>query len=147
MGGLDRSGGCLCGAVRFTAKDLRRDYGACHCEMCRRWTGSVFLGITVPEGDLTWEGSENIRRYQSSAWAERAWCDRCGSNLWYAVTAEGPHKGNLEVPLGLFDDPNGFELQREIYVDIAPDSFAIAGDRQKMTASEVRQIFGMETAP
>ena len=115
--------------------------------MCRRWTGSVFLGVSVPEGDLIWEGSENIRRYVSSDWAERAWCDRCGANLWYAVTVDGPHKGTLEIPLGLFDDPNGFELQRELYFDIAPDSFAIAGERQKMTAEETRRRFGGEATP
>lgn len=38
-----RSGHCLCGAVRITVTDPPQELGACHCGMCRRWTGSAFL--------------------------------------------------------------------------------------------------------
>ena len=37
-------GRCLCGAVKIRVKgghDPRA--GACHCRMCQRWTGGVFL--------------------------------------------------------------------------------------------------------
>ncbi|WP_233270406.1 GFA family protein [Chachezhania sediminis] len=147
MSGIDRSGQCLCGAVSFAARGVRRDYGACHCGMCQHWTGTAFVAVSVPEADITWTGESLIRRYQSSSWAERAWCDRCGGHLWYRVTAEGPHKGNYEVPIGLFDDTSGFDLRGEIYVDMAPDSFAIAGEHTRMTAEEARRRFSYEESP
>ena len=67
-----RTGGCLCGAVRFTARLTRSSFGVCRCQMCRRWTGSALMGITVPEAEVVWQGAEHIAKRQTSAWAERA---------------------------------------------------------------------------
>ena len=68
-----RTGGCLCGAVRFSARLTNTRFGACHCEMCRRWTGSALLGLTVPTGNIDWQGADHIATRQTSAWAMRAW--------------------------------------------------------------------------
>ncbi|AZQ69364.1 GFA family protein [Silicimonas algicola] len=138
-----RTGGCLCGAVRFEATEVPETFGACHCEMCRRWTGSALLGVTVPLESVTWEGADSIGRLQSSDWAERAFCSRCGSPLYYHVTAEGPMAENLEMPIGLFDDPSGFVFTNEIYIDNKPDSFAYAGDRTRLTRKETLAKFGI----
>ena len=72
---LEREGGCLCGAVQFKAVLTGTNFGICHCPMCRKWTGSALLGITVPAGNVTWQGAEHIARRQSSPWGERA-CHR-----------------------------------------------------------------------
>lgn len=129
-----REGGCLCGAVRFTARLPHRNFGACHCEMCRRWTGSALLGISVPAENLVWRGEEQVARYQSSPWAMRAWCRTCGSHLYYRVTAPGPHSETYELPVGLLDDASGLTMTNEIYIDMKPDSWAFAGeDRHLMT--------------
>ena len=133
----DRTGGCLCGAVRFQARDVPDDFGACHCPMCRRWTGSALLGVSVPEGNVVWAGGEHIRVYPSSSWAERAFCARCGSGLWFRVTQESEWSGVLELPIGLFDDPGGLTMTSEIYIDTKPDSFAYAGEgRALMTRAD-----------
>lgn len=128
----DRTGRCLCGAVRFTARNVRDQFGACHCDMCRRWTGSALLGVTVPEGDVTWDGAGHIATRQTSAWAERAWCRECGSGLWFRVTLESDWSGNVELPIGLFDDADGMVMTNEIYIDHKPDSFAYAGTGRKL---------------
>jgi len=134
---LDREGGCLCGAVRFRARLTETSFGACHCPMCRKWTGSALLGITVPEGNVDWTGIEHVARRQSSAWGERAWCADCGSALWFRVTVDGPYAGNVELPVGLFDDANGLVLTNEIYIDHKPDSYAFAAtERQVLTRAD-----------
>lgn len=139
-----REGGCLCGAVRFTARDVPEKAGICHCEMCRRWTGSALIGLTVPKGSVDWSGAEKIRRRQTSSWAQRAWCEDCGSCLYFEVTLEGPYSGAIELPIGLFDDPNGFEITSEIYIDHKPDSYAFAGEgRQTMTRAQCVEKFGV----
>ena len=134
----------MCGAVSFVITDLRPDFGACHCEMCRRWTGSAFLGISVPADTVTIDGAEHIRTFQSSPWAERAWCGQCGSGLWYRVTAHSPMAANYEIPIGLLDDPNGLVFAREIYIDDKPDSFAYRGERPTLTREEAMRRYRIE---
>ncbi|MCL4676488.1 MAG: GFA family protein [Pararhodobacter sp.] len=133
----------MCGAVRFEAILTTQEFGACHCEMCRRWTGSALLGIAVPQANVTWQGAEHIAKFQSSDWAERANCRTCGSALYYHVTMEGPMAANLEIPIGLFDDADGLTFASEIYSDLKPDSFAYSGNRPRLTRAETLAKFGI----
>lgn len=123
-----RKGRCLCGAVQFEADLTKLEFGACHCEMCRRWTGSALLGITVPTGNIRWQGEEHIATRQTSPWAMRAWCRECGSNLYFRVTADSQWSGDTELPIGLLDDASGLTMTNEIYIDHKPDSYAYTGD-------------------
>ena len=133
-----RTGHCLCGAVSFTARLEALNFGVCHCPMCRRWTGSALLGITVDMDDVEWQGTNAVGIYQSSAWAERAFCRFCGSAVYFRVTADTPYLGKIELPIGLFDDPSGLTMTNEIYIDHKPDSYAFAGasDRRQMTRAD-----------
>jgi hypothetical protein len=52
---MEWTGACLCGAVRYraTADPIRA--GNCHCGMCRRTSGAVFLTpVHFPIGAFTW---------------------------------------------------------------------------------------------
>lgn len=138
-----RSGQCMCGAVTFTAEDVPDTYGACHCEMCRRWTGSALVAVTVPAAGIRWTGEAHIRVLHSSDWAERAWCQRCGSGLYYHVTAEGPMSDNYEIPVGLFDDASGMTLVSEIYIDHRMPGWEIGGDHKRRSRSEILAEFGI----
>ena len=141
---LERTGGCLCGAVRFTARLKDTNFGACHCEMCRRWTGSALLGITVPEGDVTWHGTDHIATRQTSDWAMRAWCRDCGAGLYFKVTQDSPWKGNVELPIGILDDASGLTMTNEIYIDHKPDSYAYSGEgRTLMTRQQCIDKFAV----
>lgn len=134
----------MCGAVRFSARLTTLDCGVCHCEMCRRWTGSALVSVFAPVGNVDWQGGDAITLFQSSPWAERAFCRRCGSGLYYHVTAENDHSANLTIPIGLFDNPNGFRMRREIYIDEKPDTFAYAGTgRTLMTRQQCIDEFGV----
>lgn len=129
-------GRCLCGAVRFVADIAQGETHVCHCEMCRRWTGSALLSVSVPPNRIRFEGDENIRHFRSSDWAERAWCDRCGATLYYRVTLADYAPANYEMSLGLFDEPERFPLTKEIYIDRKPSTYAFAGDRPRLTEAE-----------
>lgn len=131
----------MCGAVAYTVTAEITQTGACHCEMCRKWTGGVFLGIEVPADGMDVNGTENLTIFASSPWAERAFCKTCGSNLYYRVTAPGPHHGVFHVGLGGLDDPNGIKLASEIFIDKKPDGYAFAGETDKMTAAEMMALF------
>ncbi|WP_083957747.1 GFA family protein [Tateyamaria omphalii] len=133
-----KEGGCLCGAVRFVARNVPSTFGICHCEACRRWTGSALFEVSVKTDDLNWTGTEHIATRQTSDWAERAWCRECGTALYFRQTKEGEWFGGTDLPLGLFDDPNGFTLTHEIFVDHAPDGICLKDSGQKrLTRAEV----------
>jgi hypothetical protein len=134
----------MCGAVSFRASEVPDEYGVCHCEMCRRWTGSALLGITIPTDKLDWNGSENIATIQSSTWAERGWCVKCGTGLFFRVTMDGKYSGGTEIPIGLLDDQTDLTMSNEIFIDHKPDSFAFAGeDRKLMTRQDCVEKFGV----
>lgn len=141
---MTRNGKCMCGAVRFTIRDLTTDFGACHCKMCQRWAGSAYMSLTVPADTVTFEGTENIGRYQSSEWAERAWCNKCGSNLWYQVTAEGPYAGALHIAVGLLDDTTGLEITREYFVDEKIKGLKLVGDHKQYDTAAMLKMFGAD---
>ena len=75
-------GGCLCGAVRFTATGEPKGVYWCHCQSCRKHTGapaSVFVAFeqaayTVTQGEITKFDSTPGR-------TRRGFCGRCGSTL------------------------------------------------------------------
>ncbi|MEX0810094.1 MAG: GFA family protein [Dongiaceae bacterium] len=129
------SGQCLCGAVRFTAKEVETEYHACHCGMCRRWAGSPLFAAAVT--GLAFDGEENILRYESSEWAQRGSCKRCGSNLFYYLKPADRYV----MCVGAFDEPKNFELAGEIFIDHKPDGYAFAGDLPKQTEAEVMAEF------
>lgn len=131
-----RSGGCLCGAVRFEAAALG-GLGACHCTDCQKWCGGPLLGVHVRQADLAITGAEHVFARRTSGWASRARCAECGSPLWYRWDKGTDGAGNYEVPLGLFDDASGITLEREIFIDVKPDGFAFAGDHPRLTRAEV----------
>lgn len=122
-----QEGRCLCGAVRISAL-LAGGISACHCEMCRRWSGGVQMGIDGTRVVVTGP----VRIYRSSPFSERAWCEVCGSALWLRDVggdADGPH----ELLPGLFDNAGDAMLVREVYADRAPDGYSLAGDHVRIT--------------
>jgi hypothetical protein len=126
------SGKCLCGAVRFTAEEVETDHHACHCGMCRRWSGgSPFFAAKV--GGVAFEGADSLGRYASSEWAERGFCRACGTLLFYFLKPTATYM----MSVGAFDDPTSFRLTREICIDRKPDGYAFAGDLPGLTEAEV----------
>jgi hypothetical protein len=129
------TGRCLCGAVSITvAGDHDPRVGACHCRMCQRWTGGLFLCFTAEASAVTVTGE--VARYRSSSFAERAFCPRCGSHLWFNDVEEGGEPRRYELMPGLFDAARGWPLRSEIYVDRAMASIQLAGDHRRKTRAE-----------
>lgn len=127
---MSSTGRCLCGAVTYTAEDVDTDIHSCHCTMCRGWSGGPAFAAGV--GNVSFEGEDNISRYDSSAWAERGFCNRCGTNLFYRLK-EADH---YVMGMGTFDDQTPFKLAGEIYVDEKPAGFDLAGDHPRLTGEE-----------
>jgi hypothetical protein len=137
MSAESRSGGCLCGAVRYRVQSATGDVGACHCSICQRISGGINLSFNVPPDAIRIDGAEHVVVYRSSERAERAFCGICGSNLWYRGTraSEAPH--DFAVAFGSLDDMTGMVLAKEICIDTKPDAYALAGCHPRKTTAEV----------
>jgi len=138
---MEMSGKCLCGAVRFTAENVETGAHCCHCSMCRTWSGGPAMSVGV--GSVQFEGEANITRYASSAWAERGFCSRCGSHLFYRVKEPEQYV----MWLGAFEDQTPFGLAGEIYIDDKPASYDLAGDHPRVTGAEFLASIGMAPPP
>ncbi|MDH3668199.1 MAG: GFA family protein [Paracoccaceae bacterium] len=125
------TGHCLCGAVKFTATGVPHEVGACHCTMCQRWTGGPAIAVKVAGMDF--EGEEHLTRFRSSDWAERGFCSTCGSNLFYRIVGTDDYY----VTAGVFDDPSGFWLASQIFIDEKPDYYDFANETKMLTGEEV----------
>lgn len=143
---VERTGRCLCGAVQVTISAAPAGLSACHCGMCRRWTGSAFVTIDVAPRNLHIEGAGSVKSYASSDWATRSFCGTCGTTLWYRLK-DMPGHDDYFMAAGLLDDLTGETLTREIYIDAKPAAWAFAGPTEQMTEAELLASMGMAADP
>jgi len=136
-----KTGSCLCGSVTYELAEEPKSYGACHCEMCRKFSGGIELGIQVMPGGVKFKPTQTLAIYESSDWAERGFCVSCGSSIFWRLTAEGEMEGMFSIAAGSLDDMSGLKFEAEVYVDHKPDSYDFAGERTKMTEAEVLEAF------
>ena len=128
-------GGCLCGDVTFSSTIGDFHSGACHCSACRKWAGGPLMTVDCGT-NITFQGEENISVFSSSAWAERGFCKKCGSNLFYRLKkSQGYH-----VMAGLFEDQNmPFTIQ--VFIDEKPDFYSFANETKTLTGPELFAMF------
>ena len=134
MTGAAMTGHCLCGAVTLRvagAHDPRP--GACHCRMCQRWSGGLFLCFNADATGVTVDGP--VTRFASSDFAERAFCSVCGSHLWMRNTSGESY----DLMPGLFDATHDQPLRSEVYSDRAMASVRLQGDHPRATQAEYEQ--------
>ncbi len=135
---MSAGGRCLCGAVSFVAEGVPTEVHACHCGMCRKWNGGPGLAARVES--VTFEGEENISLFDSSDWAQRAFCRKCGTNLYFRLKGDDQYF----LSVGSFDDVSNFELGGEIYVDTKPAFYDFSGDRPRLTEAEFLAKFQLD---
>lgn len=123
-------GHCLCGAVTVRVARAPGWVGACHCRMCQRWSGGLFL--CFPAEGVTVAGP--VTRYRSSSFAERAFCTVCGSHLWMRNLDDA--EGQYELMPGLFDAASRWPLKSEIYTDRALASVQLTGAARRATRAD-----------
>ena len=130
-------GRCLCGSVRITVKNISQHVGACHCNSCRKWGGGPLMAVDCG-ADVSFEGEENVSVFNSSAWAERGFCNKCGSHLFYRLKETKQHI----MPVGLFDHQDRFVFDHQVFIDEKPSFYCFSNETDDMTGAEVFAKFG-----
>ncbi|MQX95123.1 GFA family protein [Sinorhizobium medicae] len=102
---VTRTGGCLCGALRYEVSGEPLRVGLCHCSDCRKESGSSFVTFAV------WPSPAFKSTGEVKIFAGRGFCPVCGSRLF------NPGKDETEIRVGSLDNaPAGLEPQYEIWV-------------------------------
>jgi hypothetical protein len=100
------TGGCHCGAIRYSVEGEPKYSAVCHCESCRRSTGALTTAwAAFPSASLTVEKG-SPRSYNSSGGVQRQFCGECGTSLFYFNEPMMP--GVADVLVATFDEPGTF---------------------------------------
>lgn len=131
----DVSGKCLCGSVSYTAKakchDSKAHVGACHCNMCRTWSGGVLFAIE-DTSDVVVTGEDNIAVYKSTDWGERCFCKTCGTNLFFRM----PQYQMVVIVAGSINEQDRLTFKQQIFIDRKPHYFTFENKTAEMTEAE-----------
>lgn len=110
------SGSCLCGVVRYTATGEAVRFYHCHCQRCRKASGTGHASNLFVKGALAWEsGEDSIKNYKVPE-AERfsnTFCGDCGGRVPRFVES----LGIVFIPAGSLDEEPDFSPQAHIFTD------------------------------
>jgi hypothetical protein len=110
------TGGCLCGAVRYTVSGPFLRAGHCHCSRCRKHSGAAagMQGRVRREDFRLVSGAERLVVFRpASGAAVKVFCDVCGSSLFGGWWPEGEE---VSIRLGSVDGDPGIRPQYHTHV-------------------------------
>lgn len=114
------TGGCLCGAVRYRSEKAPMIVAHCHCEDCRRSSGTGHCTHVVVPADafsVTGEVKLYSRPADSGNIVNRGFCPNCGS----AVYSTNDGMPDLTFPrASSLDDPEIATPMMVVYASRAP---------------------------
>ena len=144
------SGSCLCSGVRFEIDQAVGPVEICHCNRCRKVSGSADLvAVGVKKEDYRFlAGEKLIKTFEAPVLNNppayiSMFCSRCGSQ----VPPPAPEEDWFEICAGLFDDDIGVRPDRHIFIEFAPSWDEISDTLPKLTVRDlVRERYGTELA-
>ncbi|MEM9073546.1 MAG: GFA family protein [Myxococcota bacterium] len=114
-------GRCHCGAITFRIPTPTH-FDVCHCRDCRHWHGASPVGIDGTDVRLT-ASDETLTWYRGPTGAERGFCRRCGSSLFYRYR---PSATRWSVFIGALDFvPAEIPLGSQYFEALKPSVYAI----------------------
>ena len=143
------TGGCQCGAVRYTITAERLAGYACHCRECQKQSASAF-GVSVPvfEENFALEGETRVwsRPTDSGNITDCHFCPTCGSRLYHSGR-EG--REWVTVKGGSLDEPDTVEFVAHIWTKRSMPWITLSEDlpqwdTQPQTLGEWKELLGWD---
>ena len=110
-----RTGGCPCGAVRYTITGPVRDVIVCHCDACRAAAGGPWGASATRRESFMLESPDALvwaKAAVSEHDASRASCRQCGTYvLW-----DAPARETVSFGADTLDDASGLVVAMHIRV-------------------------------
>lgn len=111
------TGRCLCGAVRYRCGPILYPATWCHCESCRRASGTTPVGWFTVAVELVVLRGGTLRACRSSPGVERRFCGACSTPLTYWTEQRA---SEIDFTLGSLDDPDRVTPVDHIWMADAP---------------------------
>ena len=108
----ERTGHCLCGAVRFTLAAEPLAARVCWCRDCQHLAANGTVNLLVPADALSFTGAvaEYTKAADSGSEVTRQFCPACGTQLFAKSSARPQFRvvraGNLEDPSSIHPTMN-----------------------------------------
>jgi hypothetical protein len=115
-----KTGGCLCGSVRYELNGPLRPIVACHCTQCRKTSGNYVAATQAAAEDIAIRG-DSLAWFRSSETAERGFCSICGSNLFWRRRGSA----HISIFAGGIDGPTGLRMESQLYTESAGDYYTL----------------------
>ena len=115
----ERTGTCLCGAVRYRITSDPVATRICWCRDCQRLSanGSVNMIVATPDIEITGETGEFTNSADSGNHMRRRFCPGCGTHLFVNSSARPQLTA---VRAGTLDDPSSVRPTVNIWASSAP---------------------------
>ena len=126
-----KTGGCLCGAVRYSVRGAPMRMMYCHCKICQRSSGSALSTIALyPRDVLSVTGELKGYEYagDSGRKLEINFCPACGAPVLLNIRAM---PDVVSIKVGSFDDTSWFEPVVDIWTDSAQSWFPHTEERER----------------
>ena len=134
------SGQCLCGKVKIKATQVTLQVGVCHCLYCQKWDGGPLFTLDAGS-EVKFDGACFVSCYHSSDWAERGFCNNCGTHLFYRLK----HNSQYFIPVGLFEPLKDLVFDHQIFIEQKPAWYCFANQTKELTGAEVFAQFATES--
>ena len=127
-------GTCLCGRVKYSVRSKLQRFYFCHCQQCRKLTGSAFAAnLLLKPVEIEWvSGEQFVKRfdYPGDRIFSRVFCAECGSGLPF-LNEIGDSliipAGSLDHELGIEPDINIFWADRAAWYEAGVSAPGCAG--------------------
>jgi len=127
-------GTCLCGSVKYSVQSKLQRFYFCHCQQCRKLTGSAFAAnLLLKPVEIEWvSGEQFVKRfdYPGDRMFSRVFCAECGSGLPFlneiGDTLIIP-AGSLDHELDIEPDINIFWADRAAWYEAGVSAPGCAG--------------------
>ena len=136
-------GSCLCGGVKFEISEVVGPFELCHCNRCRKVSGSAFMARVCAKrsGFRFLQGLELVRSYEAPILEKPpayrvCFCGVCSSPL----PDPAGSSALLEIPAGILDDNPGIKPDKHIFVEFNAPWFQIKDELPQFDKVALRKF-------
>jgi len=136
-------GSCLCGGVKFEVSEVVGPFEFCHCDRCRKVSGSAFMADVYAkrEGFRFLQGLDKIKVYDAPILEKppayrSCFCGVCGC----PVPDPKSTAILLAIPAGSLDESPNLKPDKHIFTDFKAPWFEIKDELPQFDKQSIRRL-------